>query len=226
MGALAPFAQTLIRDEQRAVIAVPELLQPVTLDRLLMQVYGPELMPEKRPVLVSQFAKYYFMQLIPPVVVASLVDDVRWPLGLDEVAFAVSERGVLDGVKFLGDGVSVMPSSDPFTRFGPLLAHLQRVIDALSAYSGVAASVFWSSAGDYLETCLRRLELASDVSLEPGNRLLSERLQPDGRRNPLFNAITYIEQPPRRQRRSCCLSYQVEWVGRCEHCPLTNGNQA
>lgn len=225
-GALSPFAETFILDEQRAVIAVPELLQPVTLDRLLLQVYGPELMPEKRPVLVSQFAKYYFMQLIPPVVVASLADDVSWPLGLDEVAFAVNERGLLDGVKFLGGGVSVAPSSDPFTRFGPLLVHLRKVIDALSAYGGVAAAVLWSSAGDYLETCLRRLEAVSNVSLEPGLGLLRERLQADGRRNPLFNAITYIEEPPRRQRRSCCLSYQVEWVGRCEHCPLTNGNQA
>ena len=219
-GALAPFAQTLVVDEQRAVIAVPELLQPVTLDRLLLRVYGPELMPEKRPVLVSQFAKYYFMQFIAPVVVASLVDDVSWPLGLDEVAFAVSERGLLDGVRFLGDSFSVVPSSDPFMRFGPLVAHVQSVIDALSAYGGVGASVFWSSAGDYLETCLRRLEAVSDVSLESGYGLLREHLQPDGRRNPLFNTITYIERPPRRQRRSCCLSYQVEWVGRCEHCPL------
>ncbi|RXT71444.1 hypothetical protein B1F67_21820, partial [Pseudomonas syringae] len=22
------------------------------------------------------------------------------------------------------------------------------------------------------------------------------------------------------QRRVCCLSHRVEWVGRCEHCPL------
>jgi len=225
-GALAPFAETVVVDEQRAVVAVPELLQPVTLDRLLLRVYGPDLMPEKRTVLVSQFAKYYFMQLIPPVVVASLVDEVSWPLGLDQVAFAVNERGLLDGVRFFGDRVSVAPSSDPFARFGPLLVHLRRVIDVLSAYGGVKASVFWSSAGDYLETCLRRLALVSDVSLEPGYRLLSERLQPDGQPNPLFNTITYIERPPRRQRRSCCLSYQVEWVGRCEHCPSTNGNQA
>ncbi|MFJ3466476.1 siderophore-iron reductase FhuF [Pseudomonas sp. NPDC090201] len=221
-GALAPFAETVVVDEQRAVIAVPELLQPVTLDWLLLRVYGPELMPDKRPVLVSQFAKYYFMQIIPPVVVASLVDDVSWPLGLDEVAFALSERGVLDGVRFFGDRVSLGPSSDPFTRFGPLLVHLHRVIDALSAYGGVKASVFWSSAGDYLETCLRRLALVSDVSLEPAHRLLRERLQTDGQPNPLFNTITYIERPPRRQRRSCCLSYQVEWVGRCEHCPSKN----
>ncbi|WP_170969011.1 (2Fe-2S)-binding protein, partial [Pseudomonas viridiflava] len=33
--------------------------------------------------------------------------------------------------------------------------------------------------------------------------------------------ITQAEDAePRRQRKACCLSYQVEWVGRCEHCPL------
>jgi ferric iron reductase protein FhuF len=219
-GSLAPFCQTLVLDDDRAVIPVPALLLPATLDQLLLKVYGAELMPAKRSVLVSQFAKYYFMQLIPPVVVASLAADVSWPLELEEVAFAVSERGLLDGVKFLGEAFTVVPSPEPFERFGPLLVHVQNVIEALSAYSGVAKAVFWSSAGDYLETCLRRLEAASDLSLEPAYALLRKPSQPDGRRNPLFATITYKGDPPRRQRRSCCLSHQVEWVGRCEHCPL------
>jgi ferric iron reductase protein FhuF len=219
-GSLAPFGQTLVLDGARKVIPAPELLLPATLDQLLLKVYGPELMPSKRSVLVSQFAKYYFMQLIPPVVVASLAADISWPLGLDDVAFAVNERGLLDGVKLLSAAFPVASSPEPFERFGPLMAHLQLVIEALNAYSGVAAAVFWSSAGDYLETCLRRLEAASDVSLDPAYALLREPSQPDGRRNPLFATITYKGEPPRRQRRSCCLSYQVEWVGRCEHCPL------
>jgi ferric iron reductase protein FhuF len=222
-GALAGFARTLVLDEARSVFALPELLQRETLDRLLLQVYGPELMPGKLPVLVSQWMKFYAMQLIPPVVVASLVHGVSWPLQLDRLGFALHERGFLDGVKFDGAALEASRSGAPFERFAPLLENLERVINRLSAYGNVAPGVLWGSAGDYLETCLRQLAAANDVSLEVGYALLRERLRPDGRRNPLFNAVTYIEGVDGqsvRQRRSCCLSYRVEWVGRCEHCPL------
>lgn len=115
------------------------------------------------------------------------------------------------------------PSDEPFERFAPLLENLQQVIEQLSAYGSVAPAVLWGSAGDYLETCLRQLAQINDASAQIGYGLLGERLRPDGRRNPLFKAIIYIEGPDGqsvRQRRSCCLSHQVEWVGRCEHCPL------
>lgn len=224
-GNLMRFGQSLlVDDDPRPVITVPELLLPATLDRLLLRVYGPDLMPSQLPVLVSQWSKYYFMRIIPPVVVAGLVHNWRGALALDQVAFALDERGVLEGVRFSGaDGVD--ESVDPFGRFGPLLDHLQQVIEVLSTYGGVAPGVLWGNAGDYLETCLTQLAQVSDVSLNAGLALLRERTRPDGRRNPLFNAITYREGPNglRRQRRSCCLSHRVEWVGRCEHCPLEPG---
>ena len=225
-GPLAGFAKSLVLDKARPVVLLSELLRGETLDRLLLQVYGPELMPGQRPVLVSQWMKYYAMQLIPPVVVASLVHRVSCPLAVDQLSFAVHERGFLNGVRFEGAPFEGSDSQDPFERFAPLLDNLQQVIDRLSAYGGVAPGVLWGNAGDYLETCLRELAAVSDVSLAPGYGLLRERLKPDGTRNPLFNAITYIEGKdgqPVRQRRSCCLSHRVEWVGRCEHCPLHRG---
>jgi len=223
-GVLAGFAKTVGVDEARPVVPLAELLRRETLDRLLLQVYGPELMPDQQPVLVSQWMKYYAMQLIPPVVVASLAHRVSWPLAVDQLSFALHERGFLDGVRFEGALFDASNSDDPFERFTPLLDNLQQVIDRLSAYGSVAPGVLWGNAGDYLETCLRELAAVSDVSLAPGYGLLRERLKPDGTRNPLFNAITYIEGndgQSLRQRRSCCLSHRVEWVGRCEHCPLS-----
>lgn len=223
-GALAGFAKTLVLDEARPVVPLAELLRRETLDRLLLQVYGPELMPDQQPVLVSQWMKYYAMQLIPPVMVANLVHRVSWPLAVDQLSFALHERGFLDGVRFEGALFDASNSDDPFERFAPLLDNLQQVIDRLAAYGSVAPGVLWGNAGDYLETCLRELASVSDVSLAPGYGLLRERLKPDGTRNPLFNAIIYIEGNDGqsvRQRRSCCLSHRVEWVGRCEHCPLS-----
>jgi ferric iron reductase protein FhuF len=225
VGRLARFGESLLADDDpRPAIAVPELLLPETLDRLLLRVYGPELMPSQLPVLVSQWSKYYFMQIIPPVVVAASVHDAHWPLSLDQVALALDERGVLDGVRFCEAGGG-NESLDPLGRFSPLLDHLQQVIEVLSTYGGVAPGVLWGNAGDYLETCLTQLAQVSDVSLLEGYALLNERTRLDGGRNPLFGTITYIESTTgvRRQRRSCCLSHRVEWVGRCEHCPLEPG---
>jgi ferric iron reductase protein FhuF len=222
-GELARFGESLVAlDDPREVHALPALLQPAVLDALLLRIYGPELMPSQRPVLVSQWSKYYFMQLIPPLLTASLLHDWRWPLGLERVSLAVDERGLPDGIKLegLGEPWAHAPL-ERFQRFAELLdTHLQPFIQALSAYGGVASGVLWGNAGDYLETCLRQLSQVTDRPLDAGHALLTQPTRPDGRRNPLFNAVSYPGQPPRRQRRSCCLSYQVQWVGRCEHCPL------
>jgi len=221
-GALAGFARTVVIDETRPVLPLTELLRDEALDRLLLKVYGPELMRDQLPVLVSQWMKYYAMQLIPPVVVASLAHGMGWPLSLGRLSFALHERGFLDGVRFEGAVTQVAVSDDPFERFAPLLENLQQVIDRLSDYGDVPAAVLWGNAGDYLETCLRQLSAASDVSVVAGYGLLRERMRPDGRRNPLFQSVSYIEKDGQtvRQRRTCCLSHRVEWVGRCEHCPL------
>ncbi len=211
----------------RPIVALPELLRDETLNRLLRQVYGPDLMPLQLPVLVSQWMKYYAMQLIPRVVAANLVDGVGWPLQLDQLGFALDERGLLDGVTFYGAASKAEQSDDPFERFAPLLRNLQQVVDRLSVYGGVAPGVLWGNAGDYLEASLRKLARVSDASLATGYGLLRERIRPDGQRNPLFNAITYTAGADGlavRQRRSCCLSHRVEWVGRCDHCPL-QGNE-
>jgi ferric iron reductase protein FhuF len=218
-----PWQDVIADDEPRPLISAAHLLQPATLDRLLMQVYGHELMPSQLPVLVSQWSKYYFMHLIPAVVVASLMQGRRHSLALADVGFVLDDRGVLHEVRFLQPSrVESAPDAQAFDRFGALLEHIEAVIERLAAYSGVAAGVLWGNAGDYLETCLTQLGESDDVSLAAGFGLLRERMRPDGRRNPLFNAISYVDgaEGLRRQRRSCCLSYRVEWVGRCEHCPL------
>jgi ferric iron reductase protein FhuF len=212
-GQFAGFGQTLLAaDDSRPVRPLLEVLQPESLDALLLNIYGPELMPAQRPVLVSQWSKYYFMQLIPPVVVASLVFDRHGLLTLDQVSVALDERGLPAGVKLpMGEGRSLTGLVDE---------NLRPFIEMLSAYGEVPSAVLWGNAGDYLESCLLRLRSLTDISLDAGYGLLRDRRLHDGQRNPLFNAISYVGEPVRRKRRTCCLSYQVEWVGRCEHCPV------
>ncbi|MCQ9425063.1 siderophore-iron reductase FhuF [Pseudomonas sp. LJDD11] len=219
---LQPFMQHIVaEDDQRPLLTLAELLQPQRLEALLLNLYGAHLMPQQRDVLVSQWAKYGFMLVIPPLLVASITQDWHWPLGLERVAVALDERGIPTGVKFLAAGaVLAAPGGDPLQCFADLLDDLLTpLVNALSAYGGVPRTVLWSSVGEALEHCLIRL----DAPLaEKGWPLLSQRLKADGRRNPLYQTIVYT---PRRQRRSCCLSHRVEWVGRCEYCPLPTGSK-
>ncbi|SQF99897.1 ferric iron reductase [Paucimonas lemoignei] len=212
-GPFAQFGQTLlVAEDPQPVRPLLEVLQPESLDALLLNLYGPQLMPAKQAVLVSQWSKYYFMQVIPPVVVASLMFDRHWSLKLDDVSLALDVRGLPAGVKF--------GACEEGGLEGLLDHNLRPVIENLSAYGNLPGAVLWGNAGDYLESCLARLSALTDVSLDAGFGLLRNRTLADGRRNPLLNAITYVGEPACRKRRTCCLSYQVEWVGRCEHCPL------
>ena len=219
-------SQLELRTSASEVVALPDLLQPERLDALLLNVYGATLMHSHLPVLVSQWAKYYFMQIIPAVLSASLLEGRHYALHLDQISLTLDERGIPVGILFAEEVVVLAQvETDPFQRFGGLLDdNLQPFIQALSRYGGLASSVLWSSAGDALETCLTELAAGSHASLAAGFALLAERKRPDGRLNPLYQTVTYIKQAedaePRRQRKACCLSYQVEWVGRCEHCPL------
>src|SRR5471032_162680 len=143
-GALQAFGQSLVADDDpRPVYALLDLLQPEKLDQMLMQTYGPELMPRHLPVLVSQWSKYYFMHLIPLVVVAVLVQGWCWPLALEGIGVSLDSRGLPDGVKLPEQGAAVAVES-----FDGLLDHnLQPVIESLSAYSGVGGGVLGQCRG-------------------------------------------------------------------------------
>lgn len=225
-GPLQPFGQTVLAENaEPASVALPSLLVPERLEGVLHDLYGPPLLASHKPVLVSQWAKYYFMLLIPPVLVANLAHDWHWPLALAHIALTLDKRGVPDAIGFLQPG-GVVPSgaNEPLQRFAGLLDdNLLPFIKAVSAYGQLPRAVLWSSAGDTLEHCLTRLERIDPVLARDGWPLLDQPRRADGRVNPLFNSVAYVPQAsgePRRQRRACCLSYQVEWVGRCEHCPL------
>jgi ferric iron reductase protein FhuF len=197
----------LTPDDPRPALSLSALLQPVLLDRLLLKAYGPKLMPGQLPVLVSQWSKYYFMQFWPALLVPRLMYGWQLPLGFDEVAVALDYRGLPVALKPLAIGTVGDVALEPLIE-----ANLRPVIEALSAYGGVSAAVLWGNAGDYLEQCITAVESRLGSELLPARRLLEAP-------GPLQGAVRYLEDG-RRQRRSCCLSYKVEWVGHCEHCPL------
>lgn len=167
-----------------------ELLRPDAFDALLLGLYGPELMPAQRPVLVSQWSKYYFAVLWRAALVGCA------PLQVQALAVTLDGRGLptdLSTSAAVGGVVAVLER------------HLPAIVEQLAVLGSVPAAVLWGNAGDCLE------QIA-------GERPEVQRLL-DTPGNPLYGAVRYTPDG-RRVRRTCCLSYKVEWVGRCAQCPL------
>lgn len=207
-----PYTDFMVGVMEGEGVALEDLLRRDVLDALLLKGYGPELMPVQLPVLVSQWAKFYFMLAMPQVLVSRLV--YGWQLPLVSVRVQLGERGWADGLVYESAGLA---TDEPW--YQGLLENLAEVVDGLAAYGNLPPAVLWGNAGDYLELNLQRLQTLQAPGLEPGFELLKTPLLADGQRNPLFEPIRYLPNG-QRQRRTCCLAYKVEWVGHCEHCPL------
>jgi len=202
--------------DPRTVVSLPELLQPQVLDQLLLKLYGAELMASRRPVLVSQWSKFYLMNWLPAMLVSQLAHGWDLPLLLREVGLSLDPQGRPTGLRFLdaGEEGEAQASLEPW-----IASNLRPFIDTLSRYGPVPAAVLWGNAGDYLESTLRRLQALGLDNVGPAQSLLDSVKLADGRNNPLYAPVRYLGNG-RRQRRACCLSHQVEWIGHCEHCPL------
>lgn len=201
-GRLAVFAPTLA---DSGGMSLAEFLQPDGLSQRLRAIYGDALFASQRAVLVSQYAKYYAMALLPPVLVATLVHG--WRLPLNSLRVVLDERGLPAAIQLMGEG-------EPGTTakcFADLLErHLPPLIHSLAECGQVPAAVLWANVGDYFESTLQKLGALSEADLDAGFQHLRT---PGG---PLYDAIRYS---PYRKRRVCCLAYQVEGIGHCEHCP-------
>lgn len=118
----------------------------------------------------------------------------RAPSVIDEVGVELDERGLpLAFAPGSGDLQAVVEG------------HVRPLIQRLAALGEVPAAVLWGNAGDCLELL---------VNQYPSARFLLESPA-----SPLFAAVRHAPDG-RRVRRTCCLSYKVDWVGHCAHCPL------
>lgn len=178
-----------------ASLSLEQLLEPAHFESVLLGLYGPGLMPAQRPVLVSQWSKYYFAAVwqvllggsVLPVFVATEV--------------TLDARGLPRVLAGQGSGCEGLEAI--------VEQHLRPLVSRLAALGPVAPGVLWGNAGDCLDQALQR-----GVADENGlGRLLA---LPD---SPLYAAIS-LDASGQRRRRVCCLSYKVDWVGHCEHCPL------
>ncbi len=217
------------RDDAGPSIPASQLLQTARLDAIF-QRFDPLHTGQDRRALASQWSKYYLVRLIPPVVAAALVLGWRLPLAFEDVEVVLDEQGLPQAFKLPHEGGPFgTPPSDPFQRFGELIdANLQPFIQGLASEVRLSPKVLWSSAGNYLEWFLGEMAKALPaVVLTHGHELLASERRPDGRRNPLFRPVRYVEVSPAlrpdglwRQRRVCCIRYRLEHFEHCDNCPL------
>lgn len=202
-------------DDPRVAVSLPELLQPRVLDQLLVRLYGPQRMAEHKAVLVSQWSKYYFMHWLPIMLVSQLAHGWDLPLLPRETGLVLDERGMPLAVRFFDEG----EAGDAQASLEPWIAsNLRPFVEALSAYGAVPPAVLWGNAGDYLELNASRLQRLGLNNLAPVQSLLANSKMADGRPNPLYQPIRY-HGAGRRERRTCCLAWQVPGIGHCDHCP-------
>jgi ferric iron reductase protein FhuF len=172
----------------------------------------------------SIWMKWYLNAFLPPVLLADLFLMRALPLALDRVRYILGEDARIAAVK-LDDTSEDTSEADPFGRFESLLfEHLEPLIESWSARTDVTRRVYWSNVGNTFEAMVRRIEQVSGVSdrLNGAQRLLNEPTWRDGRPNPLFDAVYYVTEAGKseRRRRVCCLQYLLPDRRFCKACPI------
>jgi ferric iron reductase protein FhuF len=216
----------VLPDDPRAGVPLRTILTGDGLGDVLTR-FGSAYPPSDHRGLASLWSKHYFITLIPPVVAASLILDHRLPLHLDHLQLILDDNGLPAAFKLPDPGQRwTSTPADAFERFEELLEHqLRPFIDAIACHGRLSPKVLWSNAGNYFEWLLGVLENAMPhADVTHGHQLLNARHFPDGRRNPLFQPVRYVEVDGRpelkRQRRVCCIRYRVSGVELCDNCPL------
>ncbi|MCV4263982.1 siderophore-iron reductase FhuF [Pseudomonas capsici] len=186
---------------------------------------------DERLALVSLWSKWYFSTFMAPVMAASLLQQSALPLALADTGLQLGADSRPKALHLAHAGKPLSPCS-AFERFHDLIdEHLTPVIDALVNVTRASPRLFWSNAGNTFEFVTSRLDLhplANPQSTAPAREILTARLRPDGRRNPLFAPVRYHdtgESEPLRLRRICCIRYRLPGVGYCSSCPLDECRQ-
>lgn len=178
----------------------------------------------------SIWSKFHFSSVAIPTLVANLLLGYELPVGGGELRLALGDHGQTTRI-WLPHGGVPLTSKALQARFSSLFDdHCAPLIEALAEVSGLSAKVFWSNLGHYVEfvgkTCSRHPDFTG--AGEPLLNYLDTKTLPDGRRNPLYQPVRYLElgsETPARVRRLCCIKYRLPGEPLCGACPLKPENK-
>jgi ferric iron reductase protein FhuF len=169
----------------------------------------------------TQWSKLYFSRLLPAALLPAMLDHWQLPLSPEQMKIRLDGEGVVTGLVLEHAGARMAQAP----RFDFLIdGHLEPVISALAAQSGLPAKVLWNNAGNIFETILMRASAllgADHPGIAEGMHLLQARRRKAGAGNPLFEPVRYrkTDEGTVRTRRLCCLRYLTDGLGLCKSCP-------
>lgn len=260
-GPLAPWRDALMgHDDPRPAVPLAELLSRDRFDVCLAtyaRAYASDIADVAdaagealdRRALASEWSKQYFSRLLPPVLAAVLLLDLALPLALNDMGLLFDDRGAPLAFKLFSAPSCPRPPQAG-SRLAPLVdGHLAPLIDALARHTRLSPRVFWSNAGNHIEWMLTAVAAFPDAPLaavtarlDEARAMLKARHRTDGRPNPLYLPVRYLDarpaaatrptardglpEPPWRQRRVCCVRYLLPGTELCGNCPLLDASPA
>ncbi len=203
-----------------------DLLVPARLSSLLER-FGTQYGHGDRRGVASQWSKWHFNSVVAPALAANLLLERELPLALDEIGVTLTADGHTGNLWLPHEG-SPLAGLDPFVRFEAMLdRHLTPLIGTLAGISGASPRVFWSNLGnvfEYFANAATAHPMALPGASDDARHLLDSRCYPDGRRNPLYRPVRYVEDgesETKRIRRLCCVRYLLPELDYCSNCPLS-----
>ena len=223
-GELAAYAETLVlADDPRPAIAGTDLINPSLLGDI-MRMAAAHIGDGDRRAQMSLWCIDYVHVLMPVAIVANLVLNRQMPLRLEDIALILDEEGMPEAIRLNHDGM-IRDTQDAFAAFTPMIkGNLQPLIEAWSAWSGIAPRVLWTNAANLYEAILRNLAQLPHLPpgiIAEGERLITSSHWPDGSRNPFRRPVIYRPDHPttQRWRRICCVRYLIPRYDFCSNCP-------
>ncbi|QCI67346.1 siderophore-iron reductase FhuF [Phreatobacter stygius] len=217
-------------DDPREAVHGADLTDRTVLRDILAR-YG-EAYPGQDPrAVASLWSKWHFAVVLEPALATNMLLDWALPTGLGDIGLIFTAEARAQALKVSRAGHAFKPATAE-ARFAALIdGHLEPVIAALAGETGITPRVLWSNAGNYFEHALRTVERATS-SAQPGvvhaKALLASRTRADGRPNPLFEPVYYLDQQAEtgRRRRICCIRYLIPEQKYCGACPIVRKDRA
>lgn len=206
----------------------------------IVEDYCEKTYPEDdRRAAISMWTQWYFGLVLPCLILPVQEGGCHLPYEKHELGLSLICTETSRPARFiLADRPAQMldhssSNTDCWSRLGPLIdGHLTPLIEALAGISKLSPRVFWMNASVMIayiaNTARARQSGTSTTSPSPAKPsaadiypVYTDKLRPDGTRNPLFGPHSDRKnQEGNCLRRVCCLRYQLSEVAMCPNCPL------
>jgi ferric iron reductase protein FhuF len=188
--------------------------------------------PDPRAV-ATQFSKYWFRAVIPPVLVCAAASRAAPVVDADGLRLDTDGAGIPHLLARDDPAIAHAPADGDALVEGLFARHLDHVVDLLSQRSGLAPRVFWSNAANVVAWYLDNLR--DEPATAAGAARLAARWS-DAARHPRFAGHNPLHMPyadpadagarAGRRRRICCARYLSADCALCETCPLSSAPAA